>query len=907
MKVYHQVVLWAQILSIIVCIDAHGLFSATAPSTTCGYGTHLNNDTLACQCNNALCSTREFNASKVHIAGLFDELGFDWGREIFDFTISLLNDHNNGWHDDILNDGTEIIATVADAGCDPGIAVPAYWDLKTSWGQPLHGVIGCRCSGASIAVSRIAGLEDIPVVSMSSSSAQLSDIIDFSSFFRLVGPDNSRGQVGALVTLLQSFGWDRVSVINTDTQYTKDLATAFGNTWTGDIAHIHTVSIRPDGTVEDTSVDQALDGVPVDDPRVNSRIIVLIAHHQHAYPILQRAQQRNFQPDTVWVGADAWTGQFFGSDTEWMPDIPGYIGVVPYRNNDSHLHDFLNRLQNHQKATQTTTPSISPASGSAAEDTTFPSLPSYAAETMVDSIVALTMAISSLNPGERADGKKIITALSQTNFTGVSGPVSFTPEGDRANPRYSVLNLPTRGKEWENVGFITPGAIGEGVNALDICWASIGCDQQEAPSDEYPVPPEKLQTWVIAVITTISLLVVALAAKYWRSHEKKKRLKTNISEMQKKMEAMKTIDTELLDLDKQVEEAKRRQASLILQRANLQEMPSTWSSSGETLVEVTPDDDQYWSIHNKLKETMSNAWISKVWRVQNTSLWTYYSFHKDRLTMIDIDHNERHVWHGTSSLDPSIIYNDQQDGFMMQFSGMGFWGRGIYFANNSSYSDSYSYKPSENTQSDRPRSNKGEREMFLAKLLVGNEIFMNRDESNSRAQECARLTVPPTDANSGLKYNTVTGETGGSQVWVVYENGRAYPDYLIRYYKGKRDPKRTPFETREEAVQRTKRYSNNPKTKDVLPEFKSIIAVPAPKGFVTWEYHDNGWKPYGNTAQDALETAYQSFVGTNNTGIYKVQVQGGEWVYEVDLKTFVQTNIEHSAHAKRDVRRNTSL
>eukprot|EP00957_Ditylum_brightwellii_P122773 9362598-Ditylum_brightwellii.AAC.1 len=124
--------------------------------------------------------------------------------------------------------------------------------------------------------------------------------------------------------------------------------------------------------------------------------------------------------------------------------------------------------------------------------------------------------------------------------------------------------------------------------------------------------------------------------------------------------------------------------------------------------------------------------------------------------------------------------------------------------------------------------------MFLAKLLVGNEIFMNRDESNSKAQECARLTVPPTDANSGLKYNTVTGETGGSQVWVVYENGRAYPDYLIRYYKGKRDPKRTPFETREEAVQRTKRYSNNPKTKDVLPEFKSIIAVPAPKGFVTW-------------------------------------------------------------------------
>jgi hypothetical protein len=36
------------------------------------------------------------------------------------------------------------------------------------------------------------------------------------------------------------------------------------------------------------------------------------------------------------------------------------------------------------------------------------------------------------------------------------------------------------------------------------------------------------------------------------------------------------------------------------------------------------------------------------------------------------------------------------------------------------------------------------------------------------------------------------------QVWIVYENGRAYPDYLVRYYKGKRD-KRTPYESLQEA------------------------------------------------------------------------------------------------------------
>jgi hypothetical protein len=35
---------------------------------------------------------------------------------------------------------------------------------------------------------------------------------------------------------------------------------------------------------------------------------------------------------------------------------------------------------------------------------------------------------------------------------------------------------------------------------------------------------------------------------------------------------------------------------------------------------------------------------------------------------------------------------------------------------------------------------------------------------------------------------------------VVYENGRAYPEYLVRYYKGPRDPERTPYESLKDAV-----------------------------------------------------------------------------------------------------------
>jgi hypothetical protein len=101
---------------------------------------------------------------------------------------------------------------------------------------------------------------------------------------------------------------------------------------------------------------------------------------------------------------------------------------------------------------------------------------------------------------------------------------------------------------------------------------------------------------------------------------------------------------------------------------------------------------------------------------------------------------------------------------------------------------------------ERPNSFPDDKEMFLAKLLIGNAIRINRDESPSKEAECRALTVPPIEPISGLKYNTVTGDTGGSQVWIVYENGRAYPDYLIRYYRGTYNKSRTPFMNQAKAM-----------------------------------------------------------------------------------------------------------
>jgi hypothetical protein len=41
--------------------------------------------------------------------------------------------------------------------------------------------------------------------------------------------------------------------------------------------------------------------------------------------------------------------------------------------------------------------------------------------------------------------------------------------------------------------------------------------------------------------------------------------------------------------------------------------------------------------------------------------------------------------------------------------------------------------------------------------------------------------VKPPDKPSGGRYDTVSGDTNGSKVYIVYENGRAYPEYLVTY------------------------------------------------------------------------------------------------------------------------------
>lgn len=195
--------------------------------------------------------------------------------------------------------------------------------------------------------------------------------------------------------------------------------------------------------------------------------------------------------------------------------------------------------------------------------------------------------------------------------------------------------------------------------------------------------------------------------------------------------------------------------------------PDEWEPQTEEPLELKPltrNSPEWSKVSQNFLATLQSANITKIERVQNKWLWEKYSQHSERMKRKNKGvTNEKELFHGTSGTPPSCIYQDEE-GFDMRYSNAGMWGNGNYFAVNSRYSHSYAHSSSDGT-----------RQMFLAKVLTGHSVRHNPDRS---------LRMPPVRQHStkgDMRYDTVTGETGGSQVFITYSNDKAYPFYLISY------------------------------------------------------------------------------------------------------------------------------
>ena len=329
-----------------------------------------------------------------------------------------------------------------------------------------------------------------------------------------------------------------MTTLATDLPYAQDLATEFRKVWTttewegwqGEISYSETVRTTSQGDIDLEDVRRALKNIPTDDPGQNSRIIFLAAHTQHAYPILELAHAEGFQPDTIWV----WGGREDTSepiDFSWLPPVPGFFGVGPLQNSDEEYTTFLTALQQYQTS-QGKVP--------------LKQLPTFAAET-VDSIRVLTKALA-IAP-DRRDGDAIVRSLRAQEFSGVSGSVKFTDIGDRQNPRFSIYNVQSNVLDegtirWTEIGETATDfgttTLFDGISGA--CFAQAGCGLSSAPSDRYPEDPTRLPGGIIAMLVILSLGLVILGLKYWRSHRSKQHYKKELEVLRDSVVGMRAAE-----------------------------------------------------------------------------------------------------------------------------------------------------------------------------------------------------------------------------------------------------------------------------------------------------------------------------------------------------------------------------
>lgn len=174
---------------------------------------------------------------------------------------------------------------------------------------------------------------------------------------------------------------------------------------------------------------------------------------------------------------------------------------------------------------------------------------------------------------------------------------------------------------------------------------------------------------------------------------------------------------------------------------------------------------QEWNeVVSHVRATLTTAEVTKVERIQNRPLWERYRLEGRQMSSRNNgETNEKYLFHGTRDTNPhQVVQSESGIDFRYSRDNRLMWGNGAYFAENASYSNSYSYK-----------LDKEKRQMLIVSVLTGISCpYGQRKDSN--------LTRPPERMPNRL-YDTVYGESAGSGIYVVYDHFKSCPAYLVTY------------------------------------------------------------------------------------------------------------------------------
>jgi len=160
------------------------------------------------------------------------------------------------------------------------------------------------------------------------------------------------------------------------------------------------------------------------------------------------------------------------------------------------------------------------------------------------------------------------------------------------------------------------------------------------------------------------------------------------------------------------------------------------------------------SISQNLLRTLPRTRVTNIWRIQNLKLWRWYFLYRQEIgeRHPHRDSNERLVWHGT---DINNIDDIVQIGFDFRLARQGAIGSGIYFAASALTSHGY--------------VRNGNR-MLLCRLAIGQTTPGH-----------VQLRRPPPLDNNGNLYDSVCGQLSGDEIYCVFDNRQAYPEWVIEY------------------------------------------------------------------------------------------------------------------------------
>jgi NhaP-type Na+/H+ or K+/H+ antiporter len=377
----------------------------------------------------------------VYVGGLFDHRITD--RYQFEFAASLINDKTDGFYDELLPDIT-MQTRILDSGCNVVTATTQMMALAQDWGQPLHGVIGARCSSASMGVAMLTRLQQIPQISARSSNPSLSDKTMYSHFYRTCAPDDR--QAASLTQLVTSLGFGKVGIITTSTAYATAVADGFADEFKAQngtaISRLALpgcyIRVSDDGEIPDAAIKDCFDEISALSIQEKPGVLLLSALTDHAAQILDYAARTRFKPRPgrgpgsrfTWIGTDGWTGYDHILASEVVQRYrPRLIGIKPATYTEEDVYtQYLARWQEKQRG------------DGVAEDEVDQELCPYCPET-VDALVALTMALDAAwsagstaeeKQANIADGSLVLEHLAGVSFDGLSGPVSFDEFGNKA-------------------------------------------------------------------------------------------------------------------------------------------------------------------------------------------------------------------------------------------------------------------------------------------------------------------------------------------------------------------------------------------------------------------------------------------------------------------------------------------